>query len=199
MTVSVKLNTDSTIWTDFKEGRDYALSYIYNQHVDFLFFYGKKMTADEELILDVIHDVFCYLIEKKESLGEPQNIRMYLLKSFRRKLLLEIEKANKQESNKVTVQEPNIVFSIEEEIIKSEEHSERELSIKEGLKKLNSKQREALYYKFNCGFDYELICDLMSVSKSSARQLVSRGIAVVKSHVQEQGFHLLFFLKRNCF
>ena len=199
MITLVESNTDSKIWTDFKEGRDYALSYIYNQNVDFLFFYGKNITADEQLILDVIHDVFCYLIEKKETLGEPKSIKMYLLKSFRRKLLSELQKINTTEFEKTLNLQPNIVFSIEEDLIKNEELSERKLEIQNGLKKLNSKQREALYYKFNCGFDYKEISDVMEVSSASVRQMVSRAIVSLREHVKEQGFHLLFFLKRNFF
>lgn len=70
---------------------EHALSYIYRQNTDFLFFYGKKFTPDEEFILDMIQDLFCDLIKCRKKLGETDNIRLYLMKSFRRKLLRGIE------------------------------------------------------------------------------------------------------------
>ena len=178
-------------------GKDYALSNIYRQNIDFLFFYGKKFTADEELVLDVIQDLFCYIIEKRESLGTTENIRMYLLKSFRRRLFNELKKINKRLAGNEDVLEPKIVFSAEEELITEEEQSEKRLELKLGLKKLNSKQREVLYYKFNCGFDYDQICSIMEISYSSARQMVSRAVNTLKSHMWGKGFIFLLYLRKR--
>ncbi len=193
----MKLNTDSKIWHDFKNGESYALSHIYNQNIDFLFNYGKKFTTDEQLVLDVIQDLFCYLIEKKRKLGKADNIRMYLLKSFRRRLFGELYKNKKRKLNHKNADEPIIIFSVEEVLIKDEELTEKQLEIRNGLKKLNLKQREVLYYKFNCGMDYKEICEIMDVSYSSARQLVSRAVSTLKSHIKETGF--FFFLIKTFF
>ena len=189
--------TDKIVWREFINGGEDALSFIYHQNVDFLFFYGKKFTTDESLIVDVIQDLFFYLISKRENLRETDNIRIYLLKSFRRRLFENLKKKKKElDQIKEYSIEPQIVFSFEEKLIFDEEESERELELKNGMEKLNAKQREVLYYRFTCGFDYQQICEIMSISYDTARQMVSRSIQSLKQYLISRGFFLaiLFFL-----
>lgn len=194
----MKQNFDIKIWEEFKNGKDHALSHIYHQNIDFLFFYGKKFTTDEDLILDVIQDLFYYLIQKRKTLGNTENIRMYLLKSFRRRLFDELQKSDiRRELNNVFKLEPIIVFSIEENIIEEEEQSKKNEEIKRGMQKLNAQQREVLYYKFTCGLDYNQICEIMSISCDSARQMVSRSISSLKKYLTEKGFILMFIFRHQ--
>ncbi|QIA09152.1 RNA polymerase sigma factor [Draconibacterium halophilum] len=190
--------TDKIIWREFINEREDALSFIYHQNVDFLFFYGKKFTTDESLIVDVIQDLFFYLISKRENLGETDNIRIYLLKSFRRRLFENLKKKKKElEQIKEYSIEPRIVFSVEEKIIFDEEESEKELELKRGMEKLNAKQREVLYYRFTCGFDYQQICEIMSISYDTARQMVSRSIQSLKKYLISRGFIFVILFGRK--
>ena len=192
----VKQNSDIKIWEEFKNEKDQALSHIYHHNIDFLFFYGKKFTTDEELILDVIQDLFYYLIRKRKTLGGTENIRMYLLKSFRRRLFYELKKKDIRRELKNDYQlEPEIVFSIEENIIAEEEQSKKNEEMRRGMQKLNARQREILYYKFTCGFDYNQICEIMSISYESARQMVSRSISSLKKYLTEKGFILMLIFR----
>lgn len=189
------MKEDKYIWEEFKNGEEYALSYIYHQNVDFLFFYGKKITKDEEMVLDVIQDLFYDLIRSKKNLGKTDNIRLYLLKSLRRKLIRTLQQKQKHEEKEIEIQ-PNIVFSVEEDLISSEEDSRKQRLIKQGMKELNLKQREVLYYKFTCGFDYKQISEIMAVTNESARQLASRAIHSLKKYLSENDF-ILFSIVRK--
>jgi len=183
------MKEDKQIWNEFKNEADHALPYIYNQNIDFLFFYGKKFTTEEDLVLDTIQDLFYDLIKYRKTLSETDNIRLYLLKSFRRKLLHGIE--NKKKLARLDFDynlEPGIVFSIEEEMITDEEQSRQIKFIKQGLQELNAKQREVIYYKFTLGYDYDQISEIMSITYDSARQLVSRGINSLKRFMLENNF-----------
>ena len=185
---------DRQIWEDFKRDADYALSDIYGQNIDFLFIYGKKFTKDESLILDTIQDIFYDLIRNRNNLGSTDNIRLYLLKTFRRKIVRTFEKNRKLFWLEPTSghAEPEITFSVEEKIIQDEESAERIRSVKQAMKTLNTRQREVLYYKFTCGFDYDEICEIMSISYDSARQLVSRSIQQLKQKLPPTSFTFLF-------
>lgn len=180
------MKEDKYIWAEFKKGEEYALSYIYHQNIDFLFFYGKKITKDDDLIMDLIQDLFYELIRTKNNLGETDNIRFYLMKSFRRKLIKQIQQKQKQENyNKEIDFYPDIVFSVEEDLILTEERTHRLELVKQGMKELSHKQREVLYYKFTCGFDYNQISEIMAVTNDSARQLASRAIQSLKKYLFE--------------
>ena len=191
------MKEDKYIWDEFKNEAEHALSYIYRQNIDFLFFYGKKFTTDEEFILDMIQDLFCDLIKYRKNLSETDNIRLYLMKSFRRKLLRGIESKRKLAKLDYDYNlEPEIVFSVEEEMITDEEQSRRIKFVKQGLQELNAKQREVIYYKFTLGYDYSQICEIMSITYDSARQSVSRGINSLKQFMLENNFILMLIYRR---
>lgn len=191
------MKEDKYIWDDFKNDAENALSYIYNQNIDFLFFYGKKFTLDEDFILDMIQNLFYDLIKYRKTLRETDNIRLYLMKSLRRKLLRGIESKKKLvKLDSVYNLEPEIVFSIEEEMITDEEQSRRNKFLRHGLKELNAKQREVIYYKFTLGYDYDQISEIMSITYDSARQLVSRGINSLKHFMSKNNFFLVLIYRQ---
>ena len=43
------MKDDQYIWEEFKNGKEYALAHIYNQNIDFLFCFGKRISKDEDL------------------------------------------------------------------------------------------------------------------------------------------------------
>ncbi len=188
---------DKYIWEEFKNEKDQALSYIYHQNIDFLFTYGKKFTKDKDFLMDVIHDLFYSLIKSRKNLGETDNIRLYLLKSFRRMLIREMDRSKKQaDLQNQYLSEPEIVFSIEEDLISDEEKSKAIRFIQQGMKALNSKQREVLFYKYTCDFNYPEICEMMSITPDSARQLVSRAIHSMKKYLSSNDFFLILIFKK---
>ena len=188
---------DKYIWEEFKNEKDQALSYIYHQNIDFLFTYGKKFTKDKDFLMDVIHDLFYSLIKSRKNLGETDNIRLYLLKSFRRMLIREMDRSKKQaDLQNQYLSEPEIVFSIEEDLISDEEKSKAIRFIQQGMKALNSKQREVLFYKYTCDFNYAEICEMMSITPDSARQLVSRAIHSMKKYLSSNDFFLILIFKK---
>ena len=191
------MQEDKYIWENFKNDIGDALSYIYNQNVDFLFYYGKKFTSDEELIQDMIQDLFCDLIKYRAQLGNNDNIRLYLMKSYRRKLLhgLNTKKRRFKLDNDSHADLEN-VFSVEEDLITNEEQFRKTRLIRAKLLELGSKQQEIIYYKFTLGYDYNEICDIMSISYDSARQLVSRSIQVLKQYVTDNKLFLMVIFRR---
>lgn len=181
------MKEDKYLWAEFRNNEESALSYIYNHNVDFLFYYGKKFSSDENFILDVIQDLFYDLIKYRKNISETDNIRLYLIKSFRRNLLRGIENKKKSVSLHSTYSlEPEIIFSIEDEWIAVEEQTIRTKQLKKGLLELSVKQREVFYYKFSLGYEYIQICEIMNITSDSARQLVSRGVKSLKQYLSDK-------------
>jgi len=188
------VNDDKKIWNDFRKGEKYALSHIYHQHVQLLFRYGKKFCKDDELIKDVIQELFFDLIRTSNNLGETNNIAYYLMASFRRRLAKSMNKKNelffKSDQEEL---EAEIVYSAEHDLIGKEELSHRERTVKNALAELSPKQREILYYRYTCGFDYDKICEIMSLQYDSARKQVSRALKALKKVLNNNQL-LLFYL-----
>lgn len=186
------MKPDKKIWDDFRKGENYALSHIYFQHVQLLYRYGKKFSQDDELIKDTIQDLFFDLIRTQKKLGETDNIRFYLMASFRRKLAKSVSKKIPLEYSGDQELTAEIVYSAEHDLIGKEELTQREETIKKALAGLTPKQREILYYKFTCNFEYEQICEIMNLQYDSARKQVSRALKALKEVLSGSELYLFF-------
>jgi len=186
------MKPDKKIWDDFRKGENYALSHIYFQHVQMLYRYGKKFSQDDELIKDTIQDLFFDLIRTRKNLGETDNIDFYLMASFRRKLAKSVNKKITLEYSGDRELTAKIVYSAEHELIGREELSQREKAVKKALAGLTPKQREILYYKFTCNFDYDQICEIMKLQYDSARKQVSRALKAMKEILSGSDIYLFF-------
>jgi RNA polymerase sigma factor (sigma-70 family) len=191
---------DIQLWEDFKAGEKYALTQIYHLHVESLFRYGKKFSPDSDLIKDTIQDLFFDLIRTREKLGSTDHIYFYLIKAFRRKLFRSISEIKKtqQSDNDENAFTANIIYSVEEDWIEKEHLTKKEEMIQKGLAELSPKQREILYYRFTCDFEYEQICEIMSMKYDSARKMVFRALKSLRENLTDTNI-VLFYISNSTF
>ncbi len=187
--------SDKKIWNDFRAGESYALSHIYYNYVQLLFGYGKNFMDDDDLIKDSIQDMFFDLIKSRKNLGETDNIKFYLLRSLRRKLVANLKKQNLSVGYEPEKQwQTTSINSAESIYIEEEDRLSREKTISKALQILTPKQREILYYKYICEFEYVQICEIMAIKYDSARKQVCRAIKELKSVFSEAEILSLFLL-----
>ena len=129
----------------------------------------------------------------RKNLGETDNIRFYLLASFRRKLSSNFQKQSKFVNRKINNLEFEIVYSAERVIMDKENLTERDKLIQNALLQLSSKQCEILYYRFTCNFEYKHICDIMSLKYDSARKLTHRALVSLRKTLSTNEILVLFF------
>ncbi|HAX96813.1 MAG TPA: hypothetical protein DCY35_09900 [Prolixibacteraceae bacterium] len=190
------MSADAVIWDKFRRGEKSALEEIYFHNVQFLYRYGRKFNTDDDLLKDTIHDLFIDLIQSRKTLGPTDNVKFYLMRSFRRKLVQNIRKSQLNTIESLQEFTPEITYSAEEDLITLESRSEQDIKIRQCLSELNPRQREILYYRFECEFSYEQICEIMSIKYDSARKLVFRSIESLRQMFIETHtiqFFLAFF------
>lgn len=192
--------SDNQLWGDFKKGEKYALSQIYHLHVESLFRYGKKFSSDSDLIKDTIQDLFFDLIRTRDKLGSTDHIYFYLIKAFRGKLFRSISKTKKINHSAADGNDfpANIAYSVEDDWIKKEQLTQKEEMVQKGLAELSPKQREILYYRFTCDFEYEQICELMSMKYDSARKMVFRALKSLRESLNDTNI-ILFCISSSAF
>ncbi len=192
---------DDQLWENFKTGEKSALSQIYYLYVDKLFRYGKKFSTDDELIKDTIQDLFFDLIRTRDKLGSTDHIYFYLIKAFRRKLFRSLAgtKLMRQADDEANMQTANIIYSVEEDWIQKEQCTKKEEMVRKGLALLSPKQREIIYYRFTCDFEYDQICEIMSMKYDSARKMVFRAIQTLREHVTDTNFTFLSFIFKKIY
>ncbi len=190
------MKNDYDIWKDFKSGSKSALSFIYFQHYSSMFQYGIKFKNDPEFIKDCIQDVFFMLIQAGEKLGETENIRFYLLRALKNKIIKEKEKVRKGGIVEVPILEFDSQFSMEEVLFQKDKITNREKALSVALKGLSERQREIIYLRFECELEYNQICELMQLKYDSARRLVLRAIKSLRKTIDNQiNTPILFLLQ----
>lgn len=168
-------NSDSLLWQQFREGSEEAFLKIYNANVRLLFNYGMKFDSDRDLIQDCLQDFFLYLREKRTCLGATTSIKFYLMRSFKRRLFVYLNKEAKQNKRTADITE----FHLEltdcniEELIDGEDLGEAVSKMNKALKQLSVKEREAIFYYYYEDLSYQEIADLLEFAHvSSARRII---------------------------
>lgn len=183
------------IWQNFIDGDDDALSSIYFEFFDMLLNFGMKYSADRFLVEDCIQNLFVDLMKNRQKQNQVKNIRFYLTKALRNQIAYEYRKTKKL----LLVDEPNesdfrISYSIENSLIANETDEMQTKFLKMVMEGLTPRQKEALYLKFNCGFDYIQISELMQISVESVRTMIYRTLKSIKEIFGTDGYsNLIFF------
>ncbi len=193
---------DQTLWSKFLHGNEQVLSLIYLRHANALFDYGCKMTPDRDLVKDSIQDIFCTLIKNRQNLSGTDNIRLYLFKALKRKLVREIQKSHRLQnvdSESAAAFDLAFLHSFDHTEIELNERQKQELV--DAVESLTDRQKEAIYLRFTRGLDYKEISMIMNLNYQSSRALIHRAIAKlrdilsVKSDVFNQTLLILLLRK----
>lgn len=188
--------SDIEKWTAFKNGEERAISLIYTEQVEKLYHYGLKFTSESAIIEGSIQDIFADLIKNRKTIGHTDNITFYLMKSFKRKLLRKIATKNMYVSDdQIPEYEFNVIWSIEHDIILKEVSEQKITLLKDALKQLTSRQKEAIYLRYTKEMNYKEVSEIMGISVEACRNLISNAITSLKEWFSDKAIgHTLFFM-----
>jgi RNA polymerase sigma factor (sigma-70 family) len=185
------MSLENSTWTSFKNGDKSAMKSIYEDNVDMLFSYGKRLLEDDLLIYDHIHDVFVKLWELREKINEPASLKGYLVTMLRNHII------DRMRRNKtIHIDQSSTVFdgdedSVETKIILNDEASIQSRQLDEAMKKLTNNQREIIYLKYHQEMSYEEIASIMNINYQSVRNLVHRAITELRKNMRIEYFYIV--------
>lgn len=173
--------SDEILWSKLKQGDAKALREIYDLHIFDLENYCKKFTKDIEPIEDVLHDLFVNIWQKRDTIGHTDSIMSYLCVSIRRDLIKRINKSALIISIENTEKlDTNFSISAEDILIQEENSKIDKIKLEKAFKHLSHRQREAIYLKYYNEMSYEEICTVMDINYQSVRNLISKGILLLR-------------------
>ncbi len=170
---------DNNLWSDLKTGNKAALERIYADHASALLKYGRKFSADSQLVEDSLQDLFIELWKNREGLGNTDSIRKYLFVALRRKIIRAVS-GSRLSSKEPEEHQFTAVFDIEQEIIGEETQAEQRLHLQAALEGLTKRQQEILYLKYYADLDYNQIAEIMDLNYQSARNLAFRALEALR-------------------
>lgn len=184
------------LWHEFRNGNELAFTAIYKKYVNDLYHYGERLTPHKELIEDSIHDFFVELWKQREAYGEVTNLKFYLLKGFKYRLLKNMKKRKKLplEFDISEDYDFEIVFSREFEWITRQVSEEQKQQVLKGINSLSRREKEIITLRFYDGLSYEEISSIMSLSIKSTYKLLYRAIDVLRKHISKIYCLLLLLL-----
>ena len=170
-----RLKNTNDLLSAFINGDDSAFSQLYDTHIDMLYNYGSRITANQELLKDCIHDVFVKLYLKRSDLVRVDNLRSYMVISLRNRVFDEIRKKRHYSTSSIDDYAlPIEGESVEDNYLLSEQRAINNQRVNSMMSKLSPRQREALELYYIQGRDYDAICSILTVTYQLARILMIR-------------------------
>lgn len=169
------------VWRSFRNGDAMALARIFNENYDSLYYYGKKLVRDEDLVKDCVQNLFLKIWITHEKLMAVKYVRPYLLKALRRHIGDQVVALNRNKTlQEQFLNEFQIAFSHEDFLIATQVSREQSEALARSLNKLSCRQREAIFLKFYEGLDYVKIAEVMALNVQSVRNLIHQSLKSIK-------------------
>lgn len=178
--------TDQEHWTGLCHGNREALAQLYNVHADILFNYGMLIRPNAELVKDCMHDLFLDLWKQREHLSRPNNVKHYLFRSLRRKIVKAVERDRKLFDQETPEHYRNFEISLpfENEMIDAQQKQEISHRLSQVLAKLPERQKEVIELIFFEQMSYEDVSGIMSINIRSVYTLTWKAITSMKRYLR---------------
>ena len=160
-----------------------AFKKIYFKHYNGLLRYGMVIHRDSEVVSDLIQDLFVWVWQNPDKLGNINNLQVYLFISLKRNIKQYLSRRVdvKESIEKSSI--PSFELTIEDRIIEKESLSyNREWLVKQ-LENLPSKQKEVIFLRYYEGLSYHEIAEILSKSQQVVRNYVSRALSQLRNAV----------------
>jgi RNA polymerase sigma-70 factor (ECF subfamily) len=176
------------IWDKMKSGDEKSLSEIFTFYYSDLYKYGIKIFDISGLVKDSIQDVFMRIWERRNTIGNVQNPKAYLIASVRRKLFANKEAYYTEISKEVLKNEESLNFSFatSEFIVIAEISQQIRNSMVRAINSLPERQRELIFLRFYYNLPYLEIAQVMEVNEQTVRNLMQRALSNLRGKVDRR-------------
>lgn len=177
--------TDGELWKKFREGDRRAFQVLYQKYLQQLFNYGYKVTPVRTQVTDGIQDMFIDLWNNRSSLSHTDNVKYYLFKALRRRLVRNLKKEKKYwlSSDDVLKESTTLVLPLEHVIIEGQENEEKMGKLRKAMSKLSDRQKEVITLIFYDGFSYEECSKLIGINLRSTYTLAWKALASLRKEI----------------
>lgn len=174
-----------------------SLSKVYFHFYDHLFDYGMRLTSDKQAVEDAIQSSFMNIIKARENIGDVKNLPGYLISTFRRQLIQDLNRQKKLIPTESLPEEHFDYFKNSHSTILDEEDLEKVYStVKQCIDRLTEKQKEIIYLRFEREISYEEISEMLSITVDSCYKSVYRTINIIRTEVEKilgKDLNIFFF------
>lgn len=169
------------LWDNSRDGDQKSYALLHQSLYPGLFIYAVKMTKDEDLVDDLLQDLFINFWQKRQHIGAISNVKSYFYRATRSIVLNHIKSSQVKAAKLDAMPEPDLEFSKEELILSQEFNEELRGLMAIALNKLPAKQREVIHMRFYENMDYNEIAEITGTRYQSVINSVYRGVQVLRN------------------
>lgn len=163
--------------SQFCAGNDSAFAELYNMYVQILFNYGIRLTQNQELLKDCIHDVFVKVYNKRHDQKTINNFGSYVIISLKNRLLDEFRRQTFTSDAEVESYDYRRAGEdVEHDFLDMERELLQSAQVAHLMRNLTRRQRQAITLYYLEERKYEEICGIMQMNYHSVRNLMHRGM-----------------------
>ncbi|OIN55837.1 RNA polymerase sigma factor [Arsenicibacter rosenii] len=167
------LHDDAYLWQQLTAGNYQALGLIYQRHCAALIQYGRKLTANEDLVKDNVQDLFVELWHRRDNLTQDvEQVKLYLLGALRHKIARSVKLHDQQTDLALINAAGYAEQSHESVLIKSELDAERSEKLQEAIARLAPRQQEIIHLRFYQNLNHQQTAAVMNMREQSVRNLL---------------------------
>ena len=173
--------TDADLWEAFRLGDEAAYAAIYEQHAASLYEYGLRLTQEEFLVRDALHDLFVRLWTRRDSLPRIDSIRYYLLTGLRNALLDHKRRDQRYQHVALDEEAPfQLSFSPEAEADQQEAQQAQSARLLAAIEQLSPRQKQLVYLRYYEELEYPQIAELLAINVKGVYKLAARALDALK-------------------
>ena len=176
----------SNLWDTFRSGSRDAFSQLYELFAADLYRYGYNLIRNRQVVEDCLHELFLHIHENRERLGATDNIRFYLYRALRRRLMDTVGRLNKFDSDSYIFDNAEFVIQPYETVLVEEQllDQQKRVLIHE-LNKLPKRQKEVLYLVYMKGLSYQQAAEVMDITMKSIYNTINVALTTLRAYVRE--------------
>ncbi len=170
------------LWERFRGGNEASFGILAEKFYRPLYNYSIKLVRDDEFVADCIQELYLELWERRGFLGKTENVKSYLLKAIRNKIIKESIRLRRfrepEDLDFITDKET----SVELEIVAGEAERQTINHLKKLLGELSRRQQEIIYLRFYQNLEFAEISEVMGLTRQSVANLLHRAIRDIRNN-----------------
>ena len=163
------------------EGNHQAYAQLHKGLYPCLFQYLLGMIKDEEIVDDLLQDLFVKLWQKRTTIGAVNNVKAYFFTAARSMAMNHFRLIKSRNLKLENFEQPEIDFSAEEIIVVAENNSQLKAMMANALNALPARQREVVYLRFYEELEYQKIADVTGIQYQSVVNHVFRALQTLRA------------------
>ncbi|CCH00417.1 RNA polymerase, sigma-24 subunit, ECF subfamily [Fibrella aestuarina BUZ 2] len=174
MTPSLTTAEHIQLWNDFRTGSRDAFDKLYTLFAPDLYRYGYNLVRNRQVVEDCLHELFLHIHDRRQRLGPVDNIRFYLYRALRRRLLDTITRLNRYDSDTYLFTDAQFLIQpYETSLIESEGLEQQQQRVLHEVNQLPKRQKEILYLVYMKGLSYQQAATVMDISLKSVYNTIN--------------------------